>query len=245
MPFYAFFGKIKNIKVKNSLSISLKENRVLNSSLNKEVNSINEMKQYEKGKVEGFSYRLGEVFFAMDIPTSSRQKYVQDVFGVNYRTAKRWLGEDKPPTDWGVLFQVCDHFSSHLSIKDNQLVGWVVAGDSVPNPLKRTNQKGISNIINIDSPSGRFNFILDDIHFSKVNRANELFKITSTSEDFVLHRISEDDIRSWLVDDVVPSMKNINALIDDLCKTYLFTNGITTLKSWWKIGGDLNDNKGS
>lgn len=88
-----------------------------------------------------------------------------------------------------------------------------------------------------NSPGERLNHILDKVGFKGGHgRVAEfhLYLKETKCEDF--GDLKYSTVRSWF-DDHSPVMRKVNMVMEAIYKNYPSNISITTLKTWWKVGG--------
>lgn len=89
-------------------------------------------------EVPGFSVRFTQLLDIAEFPKKGRYSVGAEQFKVSVNTFRSWCLRDKPPRKYGVLHYVVEQLLSKLaeSYSPSGVVGWLYAGDAVPNPFQ-------------------------------------------------------------------------------------------------------------
>lgn len=89
-------------------------------------------------QVPGFSARFIQLLDTAEFPKKGRYSVGAEQFDVSVNTFRSWCLRDKPPRKYGVLHYVVEQLLSKLpeSYSPSGVVGWLYAGDAVPNPFQ-------------------------------------------------------------------------------------------------------------
>ena len=99
----------------------------------------NKVERQDPNVVDGFSERFNHLLDRANFPRQNRVAYGARRFDVAHNTFKNWCEKDKIPGRHALLLQIVEELLSDVAGQHNSraVVGWLVAGDAVPNPIER------------------------------------------------------------------------------------------------------------
>ena len=163
-------------------------------------------------QVPGFSDRFTQLLDLANFEQKARYTVGAERFDVAVNTFRKWCIDDRPPRKYGMLHKVVTELLSDAGGDYNpeSIVGWLYAGDAVPNPFER---KAVDYVLlgelyllfqqQAQFKSVDFNAIPESSRQTAMDRAMSYLEANAIGQDASLDSYKDDETLLSLIDSLL------------------------------------------